>query len=136
MHLGIFKDHQCILRDHLCIFQEGEHSHFTWLSINPAPLKAPGTGQAERFATFIIIAAFGEKIKSNDGHDDDDDSDDASTFASLTFVAKFGGENNQEKDDNYDGDVDDDSDCCEHACIFNLYRYIWRREQPGRWWWE
>ena len=64
MHLGIFKDHQCILRDHLCIFQEGGRSHFTLLSINPALLKAPGTEEAKRFA---------EKIKSNDDHDDDDD---------------------------------------------------------------
>ena len=81
MHLGIFKDHQCILRDHLCIFQE--HCLFTLLSINPALLRAPGTEhQAKRFA---------EKIKSNDDHDDvDEESYDASMLASLIFIAAFG----------------------------------------------
>ena len=97
----------------------------------------PCTSQGSRnwegreVCNFYHYRCIWRKIQSNDDHDDD--SDDASTFAFLTFVVKFGGENNQEKDNNYDGDIDDDSDCCEHACIFNLYRYIWRREQPGRW---
>ena len=72
-------------------------------------------------------------------------------MSSLIFIAAFGEENNQEKDDNYDIDVDDDYDDastfaslifiaalgeedsqsvgdenssrwrCEEACIFNLY---------------